>query len=148
MGRTFTEADQQDFFAQPHIGVLSVASDNGRPPHTVPVWYDYQPGGSITFFTGSQGRKARKTRLLEAAGALTMCVQRPQLPYKYVTAECTITDINRKPDIEAVVAITGRYLPSDAAHAFAEAETTNPAGTFALFTARPVRMAGFDFAEE
>ena len=61
--------------------MLSVASDDNRPPLTVPVWYGYQSGGNITFFTGTRGRKVRKTRLIEKAGVLSLCVQRPAPPY-------------------------------------------------------------------
>jgi nitroimidazol reductase NimA-like FMN-containing flavoprotein (pyridoxamine 5'-phosphate oxidase superfamily) len=63
MPRQMTEKERQEFLAEPHIGVLSVASDD-RPPLTVPVWYGYEPGGNISFFTGTQGRKARKTGLI------------------------------------------------------------------------------------
>jgi uncharacterized protein len=147
MTRVLDAAEREDFLAQPHIGVLSVASDSDRPPLTVPVWYAYQPGGNITFFTGTDGRRARKTRLLERAGTLSFCVQRAEHPYKYVTVEGTVIDVERKPSVADVVAIVRRYLPEDAAQGFAEAEVANPAGTFTLFTVRPDRWLSFDFAE-
>jgi nitroimidazol reductase NimA-like FMN-containing flavoprotein (pyridoxamine 5'-phosphate oxidase superfamily) len=50
-----TEQERQEFLAQPHIAVLSVASGSDRPPLTVPIWYGYQPGGDLIFFTGSPG---------------------------------------------------------------------------------------------
>jgi nitroimidazol reductase NimA-like FMN-containing flavoprotein (pyridoxamine 5'-phosphate oxidase superfamily) len=43
-----TEKERQEFLAEPHIGVLSVAVGNDRPPYTTPVWYGYEPVGSIT----------------------------------------------------------------------------------------------------
>jgi len=58
MPRQLTERERQEFLAEPHIGVLSVASDDDRPPLTVPVWYGYRPGGNVSFFTGTRGRKA------------------------------------------------------------------------------------------
>ena len=87
MSRRMTEQECQQFLAQPHIGVLSVASDADRPPLTVPLWYGYQPGSNITFFTGTQGRKARKTNLIRKAGVLSLLVQREGYPYGYVTVE-------------------------------------------------------------
>ena len=63
MPRRMTEKESQEFLAEPRIGVLSVARGNDRPPHATPVWYAYEPGGSITFFTGTQGRKSRKACL-------------------------------------------------------------------------------------
>ena len=147
MARTLTPTEREEFLAQPHIAVLSVADDDDRPPLTVPVWYDYQPGGDMMFFTGTQGRTARKTRLLERAGKLSFCVQQPQFPYKYVTVECTVIKADRTPTADQVRAIVGRYLPADLAQGFAESETAAPTGTFVLFTARPDRWLSFDFGE-
>lgn len=148
MARELEPAERENFLAEPHVGVLSVASDDDRPPLTVPVWYAYQPGGNITFFTGTEGRKARKTRLLERAGKLSFCVQQPVFPYKYVTVECTVVAADRRPKAADVVAIAGRYLPEDAARGLAEAETGNPTDTFVLFTARPDRWLSFDFGAD
>jgi hypothetical protein len=147
MPRTLTPAEREEFLAQPHVGVLSVQSDDDRPPLTVPVWYHYEPGGDLTFFTGTQGRQARKTRLLERAGKLSFCVQQAEFPYKYVTAEATVVKADRSPSFDQVHAVTGRYLPDDAARGFAEAEVASSAGTFVLFTARPDRWLSFDFAD-
>lgn len=148
MPRTLTEAEREQFLAQPHVGVLSVASDDGRPPLTVPVWYNYTPGGNLTFFTGTQGRKTRKTVLLKRAGKLSFCVQQSVYPYKYVTVESTLVKADRAPTLEEVTAVTGRYLPEDQARGFAEAEVGSTAGTFILFTARPDRWLSFDFADD
>ena len=70
MPRRMTEKERQEFLAEPHIGVLSVAVGNDRPPHTTPVWYGYEPGGSITFFTETQGRKAPEGLLGIRSGLL------------------------------------------------------------------------------
>jgi hypothetical protein len=151
MPRTLTAPEREQFLAQPHIGVLSVASDpevdGDRPPLTVPVWYAYEPGGDLTFFTGTQGRIARKARLLERAEKLSFCVQQPTYPYRYVTVECEVVRADRSPTRDQVCAVTSRYLPEDAAHGFAEAETAHPTGTFVLFTARPERWLSFDFGD-
>ena len=148
MPRNLTAAEREQFLAQPQVGVLSVADlDGDRPPLTVPVWYAYRPGGELTFFTGTQGQAARKTRLLERAGKLSFCVQQPEYPYKYVAVECTVTKADRSPAAEQVVAVASRYLPEDAAQGFAAAEVSHPTGTFVLFTARPDRWLSFDFAD-
>lgn len=39
MPRPMTEGERQAFLAEPRVGVPSVASDDDRPPLTVPVWY-------------------------------------------------------------------------------------------------------------
>src|SRR6266545_5934274 len=63
--RPMTEKERQAFVDEAHVAVLSVAGDDGRPPLSVPVWYHYEPGGNIAFFTGTQGRRARKIALIE-----------------------------------------------------------------------------------
>ncbi|ONI85561.1 hypothetical protein ALI22I_27625 [Saccharothrix sp. ALI-22-I] len=74
MTRTMTEDERDEFFALPHVAVLSVAADD-------------------------------------------------------------------------VYAVVSRYVPEADARAFAEAETTDPSGTFVLFTGRPVRWLTNDFGE-
>jgi nitroimidazol reductase NimA-like FMN-containing flavoprotein (pyridoxamine 5'-phosphate oxidase superfamily) len=148
MPRTLTQAECEEFFAEPNIAVLSVESDGDRPPLSVPVWYHYEPGGDITFFTGTQGRRARKTRLLEESGRLTMCVQHSTPPYRYVTVEATVVEADRSPSAAQVHAITSRYLPEDMARGFAQAEASGTAGTFVLFTVRPTRWLSFDFGDD
>ncbi len=148
MPRRMTEQERQDFLAEPHVGVISVASDTDRPPLTVPVWYGYEPGGNVTFFTGTQGRKARKTRLIQKAGILSLLVQREEFPYKYVTVEGTVLQIDRPPSAAQMLAIVRRYLPEEHAQWFVEAELGRPSGEFVLFTVRPYRWLTFDFADE
>lgn len=139
MTRQLTEHERQAFLAGLHIGVLSVASDTDRPPLAVPLWYHYQPGGDITFFTGTQGRTARKTRLIEQAGVVGLTVQRETFPYRYVTVEGNLVRADRPPSAEKLLAIARRYLHEEAAHAFVTAELAHPSGELVLFTVRPDR---------
>lgn len=143
-----TEQEREAFLAAPHIGVLSVASGDGRPPLTVPVWYHYRPGGAITFFTGTQGRKARKTGLIEQAGGLSLLVQREEFPYKYVTVEGTVIRADRPPAAEQMLAIVRRYLPEEQAQGFVAAELANPSDTLVLYTIRPDRWLAVDFGDQ
>jgi nitroimidazol reductase NimA-like FMN-containing flavoprotein (pyridoxamine 5'-phosphate oxidase superfamily) len=143
-----TEPERDALLAEPHVGVLSVASDSDRPPHTAPVWYGYQPGGTLSFFTGSQGRKARKTRLIEKAGVVSLCVQREQLPYRYVTVEGTVVRTDRPPSAEQLLAVVRRYLPEEQAQGFVSAELAQPGSELVLFTVRPDRWLSFDFGAE
>ena len=147
MPRHLTERERQDFLAEPRVGVLSVAGDDGRPPLTAPTWYGYQPGGEITFFTGTQGRRARKTGLIERAGVVSLCVQRPEFPYRYVTVEGTVVRADRPPVAEQMLAIVRRYLPEGLARGFVEAELAHPGADLVLFTVRPDRWLTADFGE-
>lgn len=141
------ERERQEFLAAPHIGVLSVASDGDRPPLTIPVWYHYAPGGEITFFTGTQGRKARKSRLIAAAGKVSLLVQREEFPYKYVTVEGTVTRTDQSPAAAQMLAIVRRYLPEEQAQGFVAGELATPSTTLELYTVRPDRWLAFDFGE-
>ena len=40
-----SKEEREAFLAEPRIGVVSVAGDDGRPPLAVPIWYGYDPGG-------------------------------------------------------------------------------------------------------
>lgn len=124
--------------------VLSVESGGERPPLTVPVWYAYEPGGDLTFFTGTRGRDARKTGLIERAGRLSINVQHPELPYRYVTVEGPVVRTDRPPVADQVTTIVRRYLPGDASEEFAAAELADPSPSFVLFTVRPDRWLTFD----
>jgi nitroimidazol reductase NimA-like FMN-containing flavoprotein (pyridoxamine 5'-phosphate oxidase superfamily) len=148
MPRQLTERERQAFLAGPHIGVLSVASDDDRPPLTVPVWYGYRPGGNVSFFTGTQGRKARKTKLIQESGVLSLAVQREKFPYRYVTVEGTVIQIDRPPSAEQMFAVVRRYLPEEAAQGFVKAELELPGSELVLFTIRPDRWLTADFTDE
>jgi nitroimidazol reductase NimA-like FMN-containing flavoprotein (pyridoxamine 5'-phosphate oxidase superfamily) len=148
MPRQMTEQERQEFLAGPHVGVLSVASDDDRPPLTVPLWYGYRPGGDISFFTGTQGRKARKTGLIRKAGVLSLSVQHEEFPYRYVTVEGTVVGEDRPPSAEQMLAIARRYLPEEAAQWFVKVELGRPSSELVLFTVRPDRWLTADFTDD
>lgn len=142
MPRPFTESERQEFLAGKHIAVLSVAADDGRPPASVPIWYDYTPNGNIRVNTGAQRRKAR---LIREAGVVTLTVQREELPYQYVIVEGTVIDaVTPSPqDVREAIAI--RYLGPEQGRAFA----ANMDGTQSvLFTIRPDRWTSQDYSTD
>ena len=75
--------EREDFLAALHVGVLAIARPDG-PPLITPMWYRYSPGGVVEFNTASTSEKAE---LLEQAGHASLCAQREELPYAYVTVE-------------------------------------------------------------
>lgn len=115
--KPFTEAERQEFLADKHIAVLSVAATDGRPPASVPIWYDYTPGGDIRINTGANTRKAR---LLREAGVVTLVVQREELPYQYIIVEGTVVEATTPSPREAREAIATRYLGPEAGREFAD----------------------------
>ena len=148
MARRMTESERQEFLAEPRIGVMSVARGGDKPPHTTPVWYAYEPGGDVTFFTGTQGRQSRKAELVRKAGVLSLTVQREEFPYGYVTIEGTVVGEDRPPSAEQAFAVASRYIPEEAAQGLVRAEIGHPTGEFVLFTVRPDRWLTFDFSDE
>lgn len=148
MPRQMTVEEREAFLAEPRVAVLAVASDDGRPPHAAPTWYAYEPGGLLTIFTGSGGRAPRKTRLIERAGVVSLSVQHPEPPYRYVTVEGSVIAIDREHPFDGVYAIVRRYLPEEMARGMVAAERDLPDSRLVLVTIRPDRWLTGDFGDE
>jgi PPOX class probable F420-dependent enzyme len=142
MPKAFTEAERQEFLAGKHIAVLSVAATDGRPPASVPIWYDYTPGGNIRVNTGASRRKAK---LIERAGAVTLVVQREESPYQYVVVEGTVVEATTPSPVEAREAIAIRYLGEEGGREFARRFDDQDS---VLFTIRPDRWFTADFSAD
>ncbi|WP_280276332.1 pyridoxamine 5'-phosphate oxidase family protein [Nocardia wallacei] len=104
-----TPRDREKFLSEPHVGALAIAAGPDRGPLTVPIWYDYVPGGELWLLTGPE---SKKMTLLRAAGRFSLMVERVEPTVRYVTAEGPITRIVPATDTlhEAMVR---RYLPED-----------------------------------
>ncbi|WP_328356197.1 pyridoxamine 5'-phosphate oxidase family protein [Mycobacterium sp. NBC_00419] len=139
--RAFTDQERQQFLGDKHVGVLSVAADNGRPPASVPIWYDYTADGHIRINTGASSRKAR---LIEEAGVVTLVVQREDPPYQYVVVEGTVVDATTPAPLDVREAIAIRYLGAEAGRAFV-AGMGDVASV--LFTVRPDRWISADYSD-
>ena len=138
----FTETQREEFLADLHVAVLSVAATDGRPPASVPIWYDYKPGGNILVNTGVT---ARKTKLIERAGVVTLVAQREEPPYQYVVVEGTVVDSTTPAPLDVREAIAIRYLGEEGGRAFVQGMGDHPG---ILFTIRPDRWITADFTGE
>ena len=49
--------EREQFLAEPHVAALSVSAGDKRGPLTVPIWYQYSPGGEPWIHTGAGSRK-------------------------------------------------------------------------------------------
>jgi hypothetical protein len=67
---------------------LSVSAGRGRGLLTVPLWYQYAPGGKAWVLTEA---RSRKVRLIEAAGSFTLIVERVVPTVQYVSVEGPVT---------------------------------------------------------
>lgn len=137
--KAFSESERQEFLADKHVAVLSVDAGDGRPPASVPIWYDYTPGGNIRIMTGASSRKAR---LIERAGKVTVVVQREEPPYQYVVVEGTIVETTKPAPLDVAEAVAIRYLGEEGGRAFVR---SMEGVEEVLFTIRPDRWLSADF---
>jgi PPOX class probable F420-dependent enzyme len=113
MSLSMSRAEREEFLAGLHVGVLSVASPDGRGPLSAPIWYTYQPGGTVNVSTG---RGSRKALAIEAAGRISLCAQEERMPYKYVSVEGPVA-IEDSTDAERLE-LARRYLGPEGGDAY------------------------------
>lgn len=132
-------ADREQFLAEPHIAALSVSTDETRGPVTVPIWYQYTPGGEAWVLTEASSRKAR---LIEAAGRFSLMVNRLEPTIRYVSVEGPVTRTVPGTN-ELLWEITQRYLPQDKAEAYVQFAHTE-LGEHVAIHLRPQRWLAAD----
>jgi hypothetical protein len=111
-----TIGERQQFLAEPHIAALSVAGGAERAPLTVPMWYQYTPGGEAWVLTGASSTKAK---LIQAAGRFTLMVDRVDPTLRYVMVEGPVTRMEPGTD-EHLLEMSRRYLPAEAVPGYVE----------------------------
>lgn len=115
-----TKTEREAFLAAPRIGVVSIGRAN-QSPLSAPVWYEYTPGGDLWFLTGPVSAKGK---LLGLQTPVTLVAQSEELPYAYVSVECTVADMRQATDAESLqMAI--RYLGDKMGAAYAEANSSS-----------------------
>mgnify|MGYP000255161068 CR=1 FL=1 len=113
---TLSKDEREQFLAEPHIGALSVNAGPNRGPLTVPIWYQYTPGGKLWLLTGPG---SRKHKLIEAAGHLSLMVERMEPTTRYVAVDGPVLSI--EPGTEAqLVEMAQRYLGPEKAAVYVE----------------------------
>ncbi|MBF6328006.1 pyridoxamine 5'-phosphate oxidase family protein [Nocardia transvalensis] len=133
-----TPQERELFLAEPHIGALSVTAGPGRGPVTVPIWYDYEPGGELWMLTGAESKKAE---LIKAAGRFSVMAERQEPSVRYVSVEGPVTRITPATD-EQHVHMVRRYLPEEKVATYLQfAESLGPQVVVAL---RPERWLSAD----
>jgi Pyridoxamine 5'-phosphate oxidase len=138
--------DRELFLAEPHIAALSVSAGEARGPLTMPIWYQYQPGGEAWVLTEAGSWKAR---LIQAAGRFTLMVDRTAPTVRYVSVEGPVT--RTVPGTDAhLQEITERYVPPEKVAAYLELAKTDFGHQVAIYL-RPQRWLaadlGSDFAD-
>ncbi|MEV8376911.1 pyridoxamine 5'-phosphate oxidase [Kribbella sp. NPDC056861] len=138
-----SKQQREEFLADAHVGVLSVAGAPGTPPTSVPTFYAYEPGGDLTMFTGTQRRAPKRLERIKEAGVISFVVQREQMPPAYVTVEAELVEVST-PTPEQMLAIAGRYMPEEHAQGYVQAELGDPEHLVTLLTFRPTRWLSSD----
>ncbi|GGQ08326.1 pyridoxamine 5'-phosphate oxidase family protein [Streptomyces mutabilis] len=134
-----TREEREQFLAEPHIAALAVDAGSDRAPLTVPIWYQYAPGGDVWIMTGLD---SRKYQLIKAAGRFTLMVDRLEPTIRYVSVEGPVVETVTATE-EDLREISARYLPADRVDgyvAFASAEH----GDQVIVRMRPERWVSSD----
>src|SRR5689334_23218004 len=108
--------EREQFLAEPHIAALSVYAGDARGPLTVPIWYQYAPGGEPWILTGSG---SRKHRLIEAAGHLSLMVERLEPSVRYVAVDGSVSRIEPGTD-DQLAELAKRYLAPERVNGYLE----------------------------
>ena len=117
LGRmALSKEEREQFLAEPHIAAFSVSAGDKRGPLTVPIWYQYTPGGEPWLITGAG---SRKHRLIEAQGEFTLMVERLEPSVRYVAVDGTVSRIEPSTD-DQLVEMTRRYLAPEKVDGYLE----------------------------
>jgi nitroimidazol reductase NimA-like FMN-containing flavoprotein (pyridoxamine 5'-phosphate oxidase superfamily) len=108
--------ERERFLAEPHVAALSVYAGDTRGPLTVPIWYQYSPGGEPWILTEPGSRKAR---LIEATGYFTLMVEQVEPTTRYVSVDGAVSRIEPATDAQ-LEEMTRRYLSGDSADRYLE----------------------------
>ncbi|MER6010024.1 pyridoxamine 5'-phosphate oxidase family protein [Streptomyces bluensis] len=111
-----TREEREQFLAEPHIAAFAVDGGPGRAPLTVPIWYQYAPGGDLWIMTGLD---SRKYKLLKAAGRFSLMVDRVEPTIRYVSVEGPVID-TVPATVEKLREISARYLPAGKVDAYVD----------------------------
>ncbi len=134
-----SKQERDDFLAALHVGVLAVERPDG-PPLVTPVWYRYIAGGAVEFNTTGSTEKAK---LLERSGHATLCAQREEYPYAYVTVDGPVEI--EETDRATRVDIATRYLGTEIGTEYVDG---SPDADDLVIRLRPARWRTADFSKE
>jgi hypothetical protein len=133
--------EREQLLAEPHIGALSVVEKPDRAPLTIPIWYQYTPGGELWIRTPPDSRKARA---IDAAGRFSLMVQQTTPRVRYVSVEGPVTR-TAPGDDELLWELAKRYLPPDAVADYVEFERTRLGEHIAIYM-RPEHWLSADLS--
>ncbi|MEU6336281.1 pyridoxamine 5'-phosphate oxidase family protein [Streptomyces cellulosae] len=131
--------ERETFLSEPRVAAFAVDAGGGRAPLTVPIWYQYAPGGDVWILTGLH---SRKNRLLQAAGRFSLLVERVEPTARYVSVEGPVVDTSPA-TIEKLGEISARYLPPEKVEGYVDFAWKNR-GEQVVVRMRPERWVSSD----
>jgi hypothetical protein len=137
-----TREERAQFLAEPHIAALAVDAGPDRAPLTVPIWYQYEPGGDIWIMTGLD---SRKYELISAAGRFSLMVDRLKPTIRYVSVEGPVVD-TAPATLDQLREISARYLPADKVDGYVDFARKNH-GEQLVLRMRPERWVSSDLGQ-
>ena len=136
---SMSQTEKEEFLADLHVGVIGV-NDGDRGPLTVPIWYDYAPGGELWVITGADSRKGK---LLSEGTRVSLAAQTETAPYVYVSVEGVVTSI-APAEAETLKAMAIRYLGEQQGSAYAAGSPLEGQVTVRI---RPERWLAVDYSK-
>ena len=134
-----SKEEREQFLAEPHVAALSVAAGPERAPLTVPIWYQYSPGGELWFHTPVGSRKAH---LIDTAGRVSLMVDEAGERVRYVSVEGPV--VRTEPGTDEVVReMSARYLPAERVAPYVEFALAEH-GEQVVYVVRPERWLSAD----
>ncbi|MGA5118737.1 pyridoxamine 5'-phosphate oxidase family protein [Streptomyces pseudogriseolus] len=131
--------EREQFLSEPRVAAIAVDGGDGRAPMTVPIWYQYAPGGDVWILTGLH---SRKNRLLQAAGRFSLLVDRVEPTIRYVSVEGPVVDTSPA-TIEKLRELSARYLPPEKVDGYVDFAWENH-GEQVVVRMRPERWVSSD----
>ena len=111
-----SKTEREEYLSESHIAALSVAAGADRGPLTVPIWYDYTPGGEAWVLTGATSKKAQ---LIRTAGRFTLMIEQSDPTIRYVSVEGPVAR-EESSTPELLRAMAARYLPPEKVDGYLE----------------------------
>ncbi|MFG3101753.1 pyridoxamine 5'-phosphate oxidase family protein [Streptomyces sp. NPDC048182] len=131
--------EREKFLAEPHIAAIAITAEDGRAPLTVPIWYQYEPGGDAWILTGLD---SRKNQLIQRAGRFSLMVERVEPSIRYVSVEGPVVE-TAPGTVELLREMSARYLPADKVDGYVEMASKSH-GEQVVIRMRPERWVSSD----
>jgi hypothetical protein len=135
------------FFRARRVAVLAIPRDDGRPPLTTPIWYDWD-GSAFRLQVESTSAKAKRIAKLGRA-PVSLTIQSEVPPYRYAVVYGTAT-LGPSDDPALRPRVARRYFGRFAGDQYVAQENAAGRGESLLrvITIAPERVVSHDFGPE